>query len=73
MSDKGYPYDNAVAESFFHILKVELIHGKSFDTRETMRRALFEYIEVDSNRTRKHRANGHIRPLDYELKRIESV
>jgi putative transposase len=69
MSRKGNPYDNAVAESFFHSLKVELIHGENFDTRETMRHAVFEYIEVDYNRTRRHRANGHISPLDFEMKK----
>jgi putative transposase len=70
MSAKGNPYDNAVAESFFHSLKVELIHGENFDTREIMRRAVFEYIEVDYNRTRRHSANGHISPLDFEMENV---
>ncbi len=68
MSGKGNCYDNACAESFFHSLKVELIHGEYFDTREIMRRAVFEYIEVDYNRTRRHSANGHISPLAFETK-----
>ncbi|MCF8034801.1 MAG: IS3 family transposase, partial [Desulfarculaceae bacterium] len=34
------------------------------------RRAVFEYIEVDYNRTRRHSANGHISPLAYEHKMI---
>ena len=68
MSGKGNCYDNAVAESFFHTLKVEIIHGESFATRETMRRAVFEYIEVDYNRTRRHSANGYISPLAFEDK-----
>ncbi len=58
MSGKGNCYDNAVAESFFHTLKVEAVHGESFATREDMRQAVFEYIEVDDNRTRRHSANG---------------
>jgi putative transposase len=70
MSAKGNPYDNAVAESFFHSMKVELIHGESFDTRKTMRQAVFEYIEVDYNRTRKHSANGLISPLAFEMKNV---
>ena len=70
MSGKGNCYDNAVAESFFHTLKVEMVHGESFPTREAMRRAVFEYIEVDYNRTRRHSANGHISPLAYEHKMI---
>lgn len=68
MSGKGNCYDNAVAESFFHTLKVELIHGESFATREHMRQAVFEYIEVDYNRTRRHSANGYISPLAFENK-----
>ena len=39
MSRKGNCWDNAVAESFFHTLKVELIHGERFATCEQLRRA----------------------------------
>jgi putative transposase len=70
MSAKGNPYDNAGAESFFHSMKVELIHGESFDTRKTMRQAVFEYIEVDYNRARRHSANGLISPLAFEMKNV---
>lgn len=47
MSTKGNCYDNACVESFFHLLKVEAIHSKRFDTREAMRQTVFEYIETD--------------------------
>jgi putative transposase len=40
MSAKGNCYDNAYAESFFHSLKVEAIHGKRFETREAMRQMM---------------------------------
>jgi putative transposase len=50
MSAKGYSYDNVCAESFFHSLKVEYIHGEQFDSRETMRATVFNYIECDYNR-----------------------
>jgi len=68
MSAKGNCYDNACAESFFYTLKVELVHGVSFADREDIRRAVFEYIEVDYNRTRRHSANGYISPLAFETK-----
>ena len=66
MSGKGNCYDNACAESFFHSLKVEAIHGESFGTREEMRHTVFEYIEVDYNRTRRHSATGYISPMAFE-------
>lgn len=56
MSAKGCCYDNACAESFFHSLKVEAIYDERFSSREAVRQAVFEYIEVDYNQTRLHRA-----------------
>lgn len=66
MSAKGNCYDNACAESFFRSLKVESIHGERIATRDEMRQAVFEYIEVDYNRTRRHSANGFISPEAFE-------
>lgn len=66
MSAKGNCYDNACAESFFHSLKVELIHGERFCTRQAMKEAVLEYIEVDYNRTRRHSANGYLSPEVFE-------
>jgi transposase InsO family protein len=66
MSAKGNCYDNACAESFFHSLKVEAIHGERFATRETMRQAVFEYIETDYNPVRLHSNNGFRSPIDFE-------
>jgi len=70
MSAKGNCYDNACAESFFHSLKVEAIHGERFATRAEMRQAVFEYIEVDYNRIRRHSANGYISPEAFEAQRV---
>ena len=70
MSARGNCYDNACAESFFHTLKVEAIHGEQFLTREAMRQTVFEYIEVDYNRSRRHSANGYISPLAFEAKTV---
>ena len=66
----GCCYDNACAESFFHTLKVEVIHGERFATREEMRQTVFEYIEVDYNRTRRHSANGYISPEAFEAQQV---
>ena len=66
MSRKGNCWDNAVAESFFHTLKTELISTEDYDTHEAAQTAVFEYIEVFYNRQRCHAANGYLAPLLYE-------
>lgn len=66
MSRKGDCWDNAVAESFFHTLKVELIHHEQFATREEAKQAIFQYIEVYYNKLRMHSANDYLSPVEYE-------
>ncbi|EBP0117745.1 IS3 family transposase [Salmonella enterica] len=66
MSARGCCYDNACAESFFHTLKVECIHGEDFVSREIMRAAVFNYIECDYNRWRRHSACGGLSPEQFE-------
>lgn len=63
---KGQCWDNAVAESFFGTLKEELIHTQSWSTRQQLRRAIFEYIEVFYNRQRLHSSLGYLTPARYE-------
>lgn len=70
MSAKGYCYDNACAESFFHSLKVEKLHRYRFETHEQMRQAVFQYIEVNYNRKRRHSTCGYLSPLQYENRRV---
>lgn len=69
MSRKGDCWDNAVAESFFHSLKTELVHHESYQTRAAAKQSIFEYIEVFYNRQRLHSSNGYLSPVDYELQR----
>lgn len=59
MSRKGDCWDNAVAESFFHTLKIELVHHCDYETREEAKTSIFDYIEVFYNRQRSHSANGY--------------
>ncbi|EEC7197627.1 IS3 family transposase [Escherichia coli] len=66
MSAKGYCYDNACVESFFHSLKVECIHGERFSSREIMRATVFNYIKCDYNRWRRHSACGGLSPEQFE-------
>jgi len=66
MSRKGNCWDNAVAESFFHTLKVELTHARQYRTRQEARREIFEYIEVFYNRQRRHSSLGYQTPVEFE-------
>lgn len=66
MSGKGNCYDNALKESFYHTLKVELVHEKRFATRSEAKAAIFDYIEIFYNRTRLHSALGYRSPVEFE-------
>jgi len=66
MSRKGNCWDNAVAESFFHSLKTELIYHKDYETRDDAEQDIFKYIEVYYNQKRKHSSNDYMAPLEYE-------
>ena len=66
MSKRGDCYDNAAMESFFHSLKVELIHDEYYSTREQATQSIFEYIECYYNFKRKHSTIGYTAPMVYE-------
>ncbi len=66
MSRKGNCWYNAVAESFFHTLKVELILLSRFKTREEGKQDIFDYIAVFYNRQRLHSTNDYWSFVDYE-------
>lgn len=67
MSGKGNCYDNAVAESFFHTLKTELVYFEDYQTRAEARGSIFEYIEAFYNRERRHSALSYLSPMHFEL------
>jgi transposase InsO family protein len=67
MSAKGNCYDNAVAESFFHTLKTELIHHMRFQTKEEAKRAISGYINF-YNTKRLHSYNDYISPIEAEIR-----
>lgn len=66
MSRRGNCYDNAVAESFFQLLKRERIRRKTYATRKEARQDVFDYIEFFYNPKRKHGNNGMLSPIDFE-------
>lgn len=68
MSRKGDCWDNAVAESFFATLKVELVDDADYATHAAAASALGEYIESFYNRERRHSHLGYVSPAEYELR-----
>ena len=65
-SAKGYPYDNAVSESFFKFLKLEELNRRYFYTKKQLELSLFEYIEGFYNNKRPHSANAMLSPNQKE-------
>ena len=66
MSRKGNCWDNAVMESFYSRLKVEMIYANQYNNIEAVKKDVFEYIEVFYNRKRRHSALGYISPARFE-------
>lgn len=67
MSGKGNCYDNAVAESFFHTLKTELVYWNRYKTRKEAKSSIFQFIEGFYNRKRRHSYLNYLSPYQYEL------
>ena len=65
-SDKGYPYDNAVAESFFKYLKLEETNRRNYCSTEELKLSLFQYIDGYYNKKRSHSANNILSPDEKE-------
>jgi putative transposase len=66
MGTVGDALDNAVAESFFATLECELLDRFAWPTRQTLRTAVFDFIEVFYNRQRRHSTLDYLTPVDYE-------
>lgn len=66
MSRRGNCHDNAVAESFFNLLKRERIRRKIYRSRDEARQDVFDYIEMFYNPKRKHVRNGMLSPVEFE-------
>jgi transposase InsO family protein len=66
MSRKGNCWDNAVAESFFKTIKVELIYRNKYQNHEHAALSVFEWIETWYNRNRRHAAIGNLTIGEFE-------
>ena len=73
MSRRGNCHDNAVAESFFQLLKRERVRRHVYATREEARSDVFDYIEMFYNTRRCHGFNNQLSPVEYEEQYEERV
>ena len=62
----GDGLENAMTESFWSSMQIELLNRKRWKTRVELANAIFEYIEVFHNRQRRHSALGYRTPIEYE-------
>jgi transposase InsO family protein len=65
MGSVGDALDNAMAESFFATLQVELLDRKTWTTRGELAQAIFEYIEAFYNPERRHSRLDYLSPVQY--------
>lgn len=70
MSRRGDCWDNAVAESFFKTIKVEMIYQRRFSTREEAKTEIFKYIETYYNRVRRHSGLDYRTPNEVECQEL---
>lgn len=68
MGAVGCCYDNAMIESFWSRMQVELLDRKRWRTRLELANAIFEYLEVSHNRQRRHSALGMQTPVEFETR-----
>lgn len=68
MGSVGDCYDNAMMESFWSRMQVELLDRKRWRTRVELANAIFEYLEVFHNRQRRHSALGMLTPVEFEAR-----
>ena len=66
MSRRGNCHDNAVAESFFQLLKRERIRRQIYTTRAQARSDVFDYIEMFYNPKRRHGYTNQLSPVEFE-------
>ncbi len=73
MSRRGNCHDNAVAESFFQLLKRERIKRHIYSTRDDARSDVVDYIEMFYNSRRRHGFNEMLSPVEYEKRFTERL
>ncbi|GAA4927698.1 transposase InsO family protein [Nonomuraea thailandensis] len=66
MGSVGDCFDNAMMESFWSRMQVELLDRRRWNTRIELANAIFEYLEIWHNRQRRHSSLGMLTPIQFE-------
>lgn len=72
LSHKGCPYDNAVAEATFKIIKTEFIWNERFHDLEELKLKLWDYVNWYNNH-RIHSSLGYQTPVQYRENNLKKV
>lgn len=72
LSLKGCPYDNAVAEATFKVIKTEFVNNHSFDTLDELKFWLADYVNWYNNH-RIHSSLGYNTPVEYRINTLKKV
>ena len=73
MGSIGDCYDNAMIESFWSRMQVELLDRRRWKTRIELANAIFEYLEIWHNRQRRHGRLGWLTPIEFERQQTNTV
>lgn len=72
LSHKGCPYDNAVAEATFKIIKTEFVKNQIFMNLDALRLHLADYVNWFNNH-RIHSSLGYLTPVEYRMNNLKKV
>ena len=73
MGGVGACYDNAMIESFWSRMQVELLDRQRWRTRLELANAIFDYLEIFHNRQRRHSSLGMLSPIEFETRQPTTV
>jgi len=69
----GDGLDNAMMESFWSSMRIELLNRKRWKTRVELSNAMFDYIEIFYNRQRRHSQLDYTSPIEFELASVNQL
>lgn len=72
LSHKRCPYDNAVAEATFKVIKTEFVWNETFETTGELRLKLFDYVHW-YNHCRLYSSLGYQTPVEYRENNLKKV